>query len=253
MSRLAWRSWRNAERAALDRSPATEIHCEGVFIPIDRSVMGPHVISRILNRTHERRELNLARRLARPDDVIVEIGAGRGLTAVFVYAKVKPRGYVCYEPNRHLTEYSRRLFERNGFPITIVEKGLGEGAMVTKDAPLGSSGQGLHDKNEGPSGAKDGGGDKAASGTDFEVETVSLGDIIEAHRPTMIIMDVEGMEHAYSDDPALGTVGKLVLETHPYVYGEQGREEMFANFHANGLRQRFRAKNVYAFERPGKT
>ena len=62
-----------------------------------------------------------------------------------------------------------------------------------------------------------------------DVPSLDLGTLLDAHQPSVLIMDIEGGELALLSIQDLRHVHTIVLEVHRDTYGEKGLEQLFAS------------------------
>ena len=60
-----------------------------------------------------------------------------------------------------------------------------------------------------------------------EVPTLDLPHLLDKHRPSVLIMDIEGSELALMEIGALPHVRAMVIEVHRDIYGETGLQRLF--------------------------
>lgn len=69
----------------------------------------------------------------------------------------------------------------------------------------------------------------------IDVPAVKIGELIQEHRPTVVIMDIEGGEQGLFDEPWPDHVRLLVVETHPQVYPDTVTKQIFDQMSGMGF------------------
>jgi FkbM family methyltransferase len=198
-----------------------EAHVSGIVLPIDRSVLSPHMELTLAAGRYERRERALSARIVRPGDVVLELGAGLGFLSSYLRKFTGAGKIVCVEANPNLIPYINRVHAVNA--IDRIE--LLNGVVVPRPASAASI----------PFYCRR---DFWASSLDpsspFEsvvsVGALSFPDILDRHRPDVLIMDIEGGELELLTTPSAGSIRAAVVETHPGHYGPDGLRAIEANF-----------------------
>jgi hypothetical protein len=60
-----------------------------------------------------------------------------------------------------------------------------------------------------------------------EVPSLDLGQLLDKHRPGVLVMDIEGGELALMQIAALPHVRAIVMEVHRDTYGDAGLQQLF--------------------------
>ena len=148
-----------------------------------------------------------------PDDVVVELGAGLGVVATACARIVGSERVFCFEANPALEQDIRRTFELNGVEPTLEMAAVGPSTGEIElwiGKHFWSSSLVEREKLD---------------------ETVcvpqrALRDVLEAHDPSYLIVDIEGGEHELFRDADLRNVRKLAIEMHPHVIGREKVDEV---------------------------
>jgi FkbM family methyltransferase len=174
---------------------------------------GPHLSGEILDQLadggYERAELAALRAKLRPDDVVMELGAGIGVLSAYCARVVGSSSVFTFEANPALEAPIRALYRDNGvsptLEICMLGDRHGEERLYVHDAFWTSS--------------------TAASRASASTVTVPVRPFEEARRsvsPTLLIVDIEGGELDLLPALRLDGVRTVVLELHPDVTGEDG-------------------------------
>lgn len=198
-----------------------EAHVNGIVLPIDRSVLSPHMELTLAAGRYERRERALSARIVRPGDVVLELGAGLGFLSSYLRKFTGAGKIVCVEANPNLIPYISRVHAVNG--IGGIE--LLNGVVVPR--PDGAASVPFYCRRDFWASSLD-------PSSPFEavvnVGALSFPDILERHRPDVLVMDIEGGELDLLTTPSAGSIRAAVVETHLGHYGPDGLRAIEANF-----------------------
>ncbi len=199
---------RNIRRAVLFNirrilKPAA-VKIDDIWIGVDYANWSAQMIRHVLRGDYEERERKtLAAALSRSDRVL-EIGGGVGLIALTARRTVPDARIRVYEANPALVDEIEQNFARNGADIDVIH-----GAIV----PSSSEEEAVRFHI-----AEDFWASSLLpiSGATQQIAApaIRLGDAIKQHKPTVVIMDVEGAECDLLDGCDLTGVEKLLIEFH---------------------------------------
>ncbi|KPU84081.1 hypothetical protein JI58_06000 [Marinosulfonomonas sp. PRT-SC04] len=68
-----------------------------------------------------------------------------------------------------------------------------------------------------------------------DVPAIKIGELMQEHKPTVVIMDIEGGEQGLFDAVWPAHVRLLVIELHPKLYPDQVIQQIFDQMSASGL------------------
>lgn len=197
-----------------DGSSEVAASCHGVNVPASRFLSDTR-IRRINAGRYEGQEITGALHVVRPDDRVLEIGAGIGLVGAIIANIAKPQKVASFEANPELIPVIRQLYEMNGLQERISVRNAvlvsGPERPATMPFHLRSSylGSSLLNPSERPSRV-------------VEVPTEDLAQVCEALKPTVLVMDIEGGELDLLQHMDLSPFRAVILEFHPEVYGVPG-------------------------------
>ena len=198
-----------------------EAHVSGIVLPIDRSVLSPHMELTLAAGRYERRERALSARIVRPGDVVLELGAGLGFLSSYLRKFTGAGKIVCVEANPNLIPYINRVHAVNA--IDRIE--LLNGVVLPR--PDGAASIPFYCRRDFWASSLD-------PSSPFEsvvsVGALSFPDILDRHRPDVLVMDIEGGELELLTTPSAGSIRAAVVETHPGHYGPDGLRAIEANF-----------------------
>lgn len=82
-----------------------------------------------------------------------------------------------------------------------------------------------------------------------EVQTLDLNALVSEHRPTILVIDIEGGESGIFENASLGGVKRIMMELHQEVIGRNSVKEMFDQLSERGFHydQDFSCSNQLVF------
>jgi len=215
--------------------PEIAAECLGVRVPASPFLHDKR-IERINAAQYEGLEMAGALHVVRPDDVVLEIGAGIGLVGAVIAANAKPRAVHSYEANPELIPSIEALYAANdlGDRISVRNAVL----VSAPDRPETMTFH-LHSSYLGSSLIEPEGRQTRA----VEVPTESFVEVCAALKPTVLVMDIEGGELDLLRHADLSGFRAMVLEFHPNAYGIGGMRECKNILRDSGL-ERIAEKSV---------
>ncbi|MDW8443082.1 MAG: FkbM family methyltransferase [Acetobacteraceae bacterium] len=192
----------------------------GIQIAIDPRVMSPRMLEVIRSGDYERPEAYLLPSILQPGERVVELGAGVGYISALCARHTGVESVAVYEANPHLIPLIKRTHALNGVRCSV------ENAVVVSGESGGTRTFYLRDDfwasslSPGPYGYRE----------TVEVPVVGLSDVLARHRPTMLIIDIEGGEVELCRDVALPGVKKVFIEVHQNIIGRNGMKSIFQFF-----------------------
>lgn len=211
----------------------------GVQLPLTHPVITPPIYRDIYYGDYERKEVEIIRSRLKPEDRVMEVGAGLGFLSAFCSRIVGDAQIHSYEANPALIDVIGAVHTRNGVRPTVTNAVLGQGAgtrdfYVNKDFWASSLVA------------------PAAGAQATPIPQIDLTEEIRRVAPTFLIVDIEGGEYEFfriSDFPG---VKKVCVEMHPDVLGNAGVSEILADLFAKGFVIDFACmqKNVLFLYRP---
>lgn len=223
--RLYWHRLRNTQRVTLD----------GVQLNTDASQV-KQVRSALFKRSYEGPERMLVQRVVRPNDTVLEIGAGIGFVGLLCARLAAPGRVVSFEANPVMEpvivanyalnpvapELRMRAVTRDGTPVRF----------HTSDNVISSS---LYARAE--------------TGSEVIVPSKALTDVLAEIEPDVLVMDVEGAEVDLLDGPEMQSVRAAIVELHPHVVGEDRIAQMLQALAQRGFAVRAEVENNVVLSR----
>ena len=197
----------------------------GVHIPYDPEVITPPIATAIREGYFEAEEAAQIPLIVRPDDTILDIGAGIGFISTLL-ARQAPQGRVIsVEANPNLLPYMARLHALNGVEnVTRLNAVLTNADVdsmtfyLRKDFWMGS----LSDHPN-------------AYESTLEVPTRNLDALLRDEGVNMIVCDIEGAESFLFNGADLSPVDRIYLELHDHVTGLKGIAALITDLSSQGF------------------
>ena len=232
------------DKAAPDRDEARVIRSNGMRFPLDSAILSAKQRRLLRANSYEEKEYAAVMALARPEDVVIELGAGIGYMSTAAAVKRQVKAVHTFEANPRLIPYIRAVHDMNGASQVVLRNAvLGTRAgtapfFIRAEFPDSSL-------TENPEGA--------VSAT-IAVEQVEVLDIARTFRdiaPTLLICDIEGAEADLIPAADLSTLRAAVVELHPQWIGPAGVGAVFGAMARAGLvyYPRTSMKKVVTFRR----
>lgn len=182
----------------------------------------PEIRQRIYMGCYESAERRLLPRILRPDDRVLDIGAGLGLVGLSI-ARITP-ALRMYEANPALIPAIRENFALNGKEADIVE------AAIVPDSHEGETVSfGVNEALWSSSLCQ-----REGEAARIEAPTVRISDAVADYRPSVIVMDVEGAECDILTG-ALPGVRAVLVEMHARVTGFSPQRAMMQRMFQAGF------------------
>jgi len=195
---------------------------DGLRLIAYRADVPKHVSQMLVRGDYEMPERRAVSQLLRKDDRVLEIGTCIGLVAMTAAKIVGGKNVLTFEPNPAAAKVARENFALNNLPIELVNAALG-----TRDGTLDLR-------------VADGSWLGASARREFEGRTVatpmrSIADAVGSFKPSVLVVDAEGMEEELLTACPLDDVRALVVEVHPDVIGTEGVARLSAHLRERGF------------------
>ena len=181
-----------------------------VEIAVPDALVTPEIGTKLADGSYEADEAQAVDRCVKPGFRVLDLGAGLGYIGALAAQRTDPTAVMSVEANPSLIPVLKANLARNG----------ASGATVLHAAVAGRAAEGemahLHIAT-GFTASRLG----ARGGAQVEVPLVGFHDLLRAHRPHVVFMDVEGAEAAFFDRPWKCPLRFCVMEIHPKQYGPE--------------------------------
>lgn len=219
-----------------------QFHIADMTFRVPRDVLAPRLRERLSAGSYEGFEATAARRAVSPEARVLDLGSGIGLIAAVCARAVGAAQVTTVEADPRMVPVVRANLDANGFDAATVLHGAvgaatGETAAFRTAPAFWASSLSLD----------------TGRGETVQVPSLDLFALFEAHRPTVVLMDVEGAEANLFDRPWPPQIEAVVMELHRAVYGDAGIARIFAGIAASGLvyAPDLSRGAVVGFRRPG--
>lgn len=197
----------------------------GIRVPFVPSIITPKIERPMRNNRYEGGECANLRRILRPGDRVLELGAGVGLLSTVAALIPGIESVTTIEANPDLIPLIRETHLLNG--VNTVD--LRNGVATAEDGPE------IDFYLRPDFWASSMEPDSRAYSRKVSLRRWGLKELIAEVNPTVIVSDIEGGEMGLFDGADLSGVRAMVVEFHPKVYGEDGLARILAALAAKGL------------------
>jgi len=177
----------------------------GVRIPYDESIITPKIARSIKKGRYENDEVTGTPKFIKPDDRVIELGAGIGFISSFIATSLGVKNIMCIEADPNLCEFIRTVHKENGITTAEVRNvvALNDAGDIGKidffvREPFWSS-------------SLDG---EEAYVKSVKVQTLHLSSLIKDFKANTLIVDIEGGERDLFSPLDLTGIDKVFLEIH---------------------------------------
>lgn len=209
----------------------------GVLIDVEHDAITGFMRRVLTSGEYEHTEVRFLADVLRPDDVVLELGAGIGFLGTFTKTTEPSATVVAYEANPALMPVIARTQELNGVEFEVRNAVLGEEAGTTDFY--------VNKAFWASSATHDYGGASV-----IQVPAHSAASVMAEHDFDLVVMDIEGGEIELLPQLDLRTVDRMVLETHPQITGDRAVRKMLRRLRADhGLVSRRSENGVHLLVR----
>ena len=183
-----------------------EFRLNGISLGLPEGLATPEILSKLALGTYEEDEARSADRCVRKGFRVLELGAGIGYVTAMCAKRTAPANVLSVEANPALIPVIEANLARNGVSgVTLIHGAATgpteEGATAEFSVSEGYTGSSLDGKGRG-----------------VVVPLVSIHDLIRAHKPHVVLMDVEGAEADMFNRVWKCPLRFCVMELHPRKY-----------------------------------
>ena len=172
---------------------------------------------------YETDELFVIKNILKPDDRVVDIGAGVGFVSAYIARQLNSNGWVeCFEANPALIPRIRRTHEINNVDVKVSNRILShsEGELDFYVSPHFWASSTL----------------KAEGTSLVRIPSTSFQDLLDQRQPTMLVVDIEGGEIDLFKGMEFSSVNKICIELHPNFTGINKMNVMLDELYNQGFK-----------------
>lgn len=206
-------------------------------------ILGPRLAYLIAIGDYEWTDLELIEAHVRAGDRVMELGGGAGVTAALA-AKVSGQPVVVAEADDRLFDMIRGNVEGNGGAVTfehgVVAAGQGGGTIdfyLDEDPWISSTSPAAQGRDDAPARRK------------ITAPVRGLDELLATHRPTVLMIDIEGGERELLRAPFAHPPRLVLVEIHTPHFGERAGAETTQALIDHGYRLIDQRGWTYAFSR----
>ena len=181
----------------------------GLRVPVQASSQLRSLARKILRGLHERSEIGAVTALLKPDDVVLELGAGTGILSAVMAKQVAQGSVHSYEANPALQPSAQAVFAANGvsvhYRVAAVGVTSGRARFFVGRRSLSGGGASLIDRGD---------------AEEIDVAMEAFAEVLEQVKPSFLMMDVEGAERDLLKMVLPSRIRALCVEIHPHVIGD---------------------------------
>jgi FkbM family methyltransferase len=204
------------------------IESQGLRFPLDRDILKMRTRRNLRAGTYEAKETAAVLAIVKPEDRVLELGAGIGYMSSLMARHIGPAAITSVEANPRLLPYIARVHALNGVTGARVLHGmLGE---VAGTAPFYLRGDFI-----GASADDYTGRGKDTPSERIDVPVLAARDVVADLRPTVLVCDIEGAEATVLPLMDLSGLRAAILELHPQWVGAAGVGRVFDAMARAGL------------------
>ncbi len=194
----------------------------GIELDIPSGQLVPNLVEALTSGRYEHTEAAALDRHLRPEDRFVDLGAGAGYLCALAARTLPAAAVLGVEANPAMVEVARATLARAGAEAAKVEHGA-----VVADTWAGPvvpfrlrAGFWASAVAPDPAPAE-------APGAVIEVPALRLGSLLARHRPSVVLLDIEGGEAELFDRQLPDHVRLVIMELHGKHYGPAGIRRVF--------------------------
>lgn len=210
----------------------------GVLLPTAHALIAPGIGKQIFFSEYEAKEVEIVERRLGAEDTVMEVGAGIGFLSALCAKRIGSDRVVTYEANPALLPLIAETHRRNGVSPRVenalLARGDGECSFFVEPEFWASSARAV-----------------TTAAREIRIPQRDLNAALATHRPTFLIVDIEGGELDFFAYARLDGVRKICVETHPGILSDAELSGLFAGLFAQGFALDFTLirKNVFFLHR----
>lgn len=209
----------------LTRRNAQLVTNRGVQLLLDDPIISSTMRRVIYEDKYEKEEVSILRETLKPDDVLMELGAGMGFISTFAAQRIGGNNVHAFEANPDLKPLIERNYAQNNVKPFLHQIMLVDGDASDEYnfhvAPDFWASSAVHHEP----------GSRTIS-----VPTASFIQTIEEIEPTYLVVDIEGGERElFSKSMDFGKVRHLLIELHPQKIGAEAVAQVVDGLKSSGF------------------
>lgn len=196
----------------------------GITVPLSSDEVSPVIWQALTSGSYEAKEAKWVFKAVRPNDRVLELGAGIGVITSLI-ATVPGVRVWSFEANPSTVALAHRVISANNLCNVVLSQGLlaaGESRTfsfyVRQDLWMSSM-----DKNQGP------------YQREISLASTNIDSFIADHAINVLVMDIEGAERDLLGRSELPGIERVFLELHDHLYGLSGIREITEALTAKGF------------------
>jgi len=205
-----------------------EFTLNGISLHIPEACLTDPLTEAIEQGRYEHQEAAALKRHLRTGDRVLDLGAGAGYLSSLAAEIVGGENVVSVEAGPQMITALGDNLARNGAAAATVVHGA-----VVADGYAGATVNFLNRQAFWASAISDQTADKNRRVT--PVPALTIGALLRKHRPTVVILDIEGGEAALCDTVWPDHLRLLVMEIHTKLYSSQIMQQIFDGLSRSGL------------------
>ncbi len=202
-----------------------QFELSGVSLDVPDRLLTPRIRDRLETGRYEANEARAAQLMIDYGDRVLELGAGVGYISTICAMLAGSQNVMSVEANPKLLNTARTNLDRNDCEEAVLLHGAIVGKPVRGDHVYLKGANAFWACSLGT--AEDEGA--------ISVPALVFGDLLEAHKPTVVIMDIEGAEADLFNIPWPDCVRVVTLELHPNRYRDTAIKHIFDNMSEAGF------------------
>lgn len=179
---------------------------------------------------YEGRETFAVKRHIVAGDRVLELGSGVGYVSMQIASRIGGENLLTVEANPKMTPVVEKNLAANLIEgVTVINAAVVPDSFAADHVTFHMTAA-FWASSLNPVMAK-----KWKSTKSVDVPAVKIGELMQEHRPSVVMMDIEGGEQGLFDTPLPDHVRLVVIELHPRLYPEQVIKQIFDQMSASGL------------------
>lgn len=205
--------------------PVDVIPLHNYKIGIDKRFVSLKILRALIKGWYENTEIELIKSSIKPDDRIIELGSGIGITAM-IASKIVADAVWPFELNPYLIDWSYDNFKRNGCNLKSNRIALLPANQIT------ASSIDFYIR-------EDFWGSSLSSSKPYidivSTPVVAVEEVIQEKKANTLIVDIEGAEVMFFNHTNLTGIKKIIMEVHYGVAGKSETNAMVMNLINQGF------------------